>query len=351
MRSIVLVVPGRLAERTGGYLYDQRIVDGLRRRGWAMEVLELDSSFPYPSRTAIGEAERALGRVRAGTIAIVDSLALGAMPDVIAHYALRLHVIALVHLPLSATWGLDADTARRFEEGERRALRAASMVVVTGRATLPLIAKYSIPADRIVVVEPGTDRAPLARGSGRPALELLSVATLNAGKGHQQLLTALSSLQEFEWRLTCAGSLTRDPGTVDLVRNVIADHGLGERVILAGELGDAELAMCYDRSDVFVLATQLETYGMAVAEALAHGLPVVATNTGAIPELLKDGAGLVVPVGDVAALHDALQRVLSDAALRARLGEGARRVREELPTWDDTSGRIAVALHSMVAHG
>lgn len=351
MRPIVLVVPGRLAERTGGYLYDRRIVDGLRQRGWMVDVIELDASFPYPTPAALEHASGALAGIAGGTIAMVDSLALGAMPDLITHEAPRLCIVALVHLPLAAASDLDPDTAARFDEGEHRALRAAALVIVTGKATLPLLAKHRLRPDGIVVAEPGTDRAPLARGSAGPRVELLSVATLNPEKGHERLLTALAAVSHVEWRLTCAGSLTRHPATTDRVRTAIATLGLEDRVSLAGDLDGPALEACYDGSDVFVLATRQETYGMAVAEAVAHGLPVVATRTGAIPALLADGAGLLVPVGDTPALVDALSRVLGDARLRARLAEGARRMRDRLPTWEQTSGRIADALDSLVAHG
>ncbi|HEY3159945.1 MAG TPA: glycosyltransferase family 4 protein [Vicinamibacterales bacterium] len=351
MRPIVLVVPGPLGARTGGYLYDRRIVEGLRGLGWAVDVLELDASFPYPTPTALEEAAKALDAVAAGTIAIVDSLALGAMPDLITRAASRLRIVALVHLPLAAACGLDRDTAARFEEGERRALRAAALVIVTGSATLPLIEKHELARDRVLVLEPGTDRAPLARGSSGHPIELLSVATLNPGKGHEELLVALSAVPHREWRLTCAGSLTRHPQTTDRVRTTIARLGLEDRVSLTGDLEAPALEACYDSSDLFVLATRQETYGMAVAEALAHGLPVVATMTGAIPELVGNGAGLLVPVGDTPALVEALSRVLGDASLRARLAQGARRVRDQLPTWEETSGRMAAALHSLASDG
>ena len=351
MRPIVLVVPGRLCERTGGYLYDRRIIDGLRRRGWTVDVLELDASFPYPTPVAMEHAARALAAVRAETIAIVDSLALGAMPDLVTREASRLRIVALVHLPLAAASDLDRETAARFDEGERRALRAAALVIVTGKATLPLIARHELDPGRVVVAEPGTDRAPLARRSNGHPLELLSVATLNPEKGHERLLAALAAVPNVEWRLTCAGSLTRHPATTDRVRTAIARFGLEDRVLLAGDLDGPALAACYDRADVFVLATRQETYGMAVAEAVAHGLTVVATMTGAIPELLGDGAGLLVPVGDTPALVEALSRVLSDAGLRARLADGARRMRDRLPTWEETAGRIAAALDSLLIHG
>ena len=361
MPPVVLVVPGRLDARTGGSIYDRRVVEGLRKRGWFVEVLELDASFPYPTAASLAHADRALAAVRSGTIAIVDGLALGAMPDLIAREASRLRIAALVHLPLAATVGLGRNTAARFRKAERLALGAAALIVVTGRATLPLIARYKLAPDRVVVVEPGTDGAPLARGSGgnragagagrtRP-LELLSVATVHPGKGHDMLLEALAAVPCQSWRLTCAGSLTRHPKTADRVRAMVKDLGLEDRVSLVGDLGGPALAACYDVADVFVLATRQETYGMAVAEALARGLPVVATMTGAIPELVGDGAGLLVPVGDTQALVEALSRVLDDADLRASLAESARRVRHRLPDWDETSGHMAAALDWLAAHG
>src|SRR6185436_15046862 len=126
MRSVVLVIPGHLGERTGGYIYDRRIMEGLRRRGWRVDVLELDASFPHPTPAALGQAARMLASLRAGTIAIVDTLALGAMADLITRDASRLRVVALVHLPLAAACDLDRDTAARFDDGERRALRASA---------------------------------------------------------------------------------------------------------------------------------------------------------------------------------------------------------------------------------
>ena len=351
MRSTVLAVPGRLDARTGGSIYDRRIVEGLRQRGWPVDLLEFDASFPYPTPAALEQAACALATVRTGTIAIIDSLAFGAMPDLVTREASRLRLVSLVHLPLAATPGLDRETAARFEDGERRAFRRAALVVVTGKAALPLMASYELAPARVVIVEPGTDRAPLAHGSRGGHLELLSVATLHPGKGHEILLAALAAVPSRTWRLTCAGSLTRHPATADRVRATVATLGLEDRVSLAGDLDGPTLAACYEGADVFALATERETYGMAVAEALAHGLPVVGTMTGAIPELVGHDAGLLVPVGDTPALVEALSRVVGDAALRARLAEGARRVRERLPTWDEAAGGMAAALASLATHG
>ena len=351
MPSVVLVVPGRLETRTGGYLYDRRMTDGLRQHGWSVEVRELDESFPYPTPAALEHAARALADVPGGTSVLVDGLALGAMPAVIEREAARLRIVALVHLPLAADVGLDRDTAARLGAAERRALDAAALVIVTGTATLPMLAEYGIAPNKVVVVEPGTAPAPLARGSGGPPLRLLSVATLNPAKGHEILLEALAAVSHRDWQLTCAGSLTRHPATADRVRAAMRRLGLEERVSLVGDLDAARLSECYDNADVFVLATRQETYGMAVAEALAHGLLVVSTTTGAIPDLVGDDAGLLAPPGNTEALTVALARVLGDAGLRARLTEGARRARDRLPSWEQAVGKITAALGRLDTHG
>jgi len=327
------------------------MVDGLRRHGWSVEIVELEETFPYPTAAALEGAGDALAAIPAGTAVLVDSLALGAMPGVIEREALRLPVVALVHLPLAADRTLDHETVVRFEIGERCALSAVRLIVVTGAAALPLLERYELPPNRVAVVEPGTDPAPLARGSGGGPLTLLAVATLNPTKGHDILLAALATIPHLDWRLVCAGSLTRHTETADRVRALAEALNLTERVSFVGDLNESALAECYDRADLFVSASQQETYGMAIAEALARGLPVVATMTGASPKLVGDTAGLLVPPGDTAALAEAIAHVLGDADLRARLAAGARLVRERLPDWNFASAQLAAALESLDLHG
>ena len=349
-RAVVFMVPGRLDTRTGGSIYDRRLVEGLRARSWTVDVLELGEGFPCPAPATRHRAAQVLAAVPAESVVVIDGLTLGAISDTVAREATRLRLVALVHLPLAADVSIGHEAATRLEAAERLALGAARLVVVSGEATLPLLGPYSLNPARVVVIEPGTDPAPVARGSSGSRLELLSVATINAIKGHEGLLTALAAMPHRDWHVVCAGSLTRDPATTDRVRNAITRLDLQRHVSLVGELDDPALAACYDHADVFVLATRQETYGMAVAEALARGLPVVSTTTGAIPDLVGRDAGVLVPPGDTQALSAALGRVLGDAGLRARLAEGAQRVRAKLPSWDQAVGEMESALESLDAH-
>jgi glycosyltransferase involved in cell wall biosynthesis len=347
MKSLVLVVPGRLETRTGGYGYDRRMVAGLAGRGWSVSVRELDEGFPFPTSRARAGAARVLASIPDGATVLVDGLALGALPQEAEREAARLRIVALVHHPLALETGIDASRAAALEASERRALAAVRRVVVTSRATAAGLAGYGVGPDRIDVVEPGTDPAPLSTGSRGGPVQLLCVASLVPRKGHDVLFHALESVPSRHWRLTCVGSLERDPAMAEQLRTLACAKGLDSLIEFAGEADGATLPGYYDAADLFVLATRYEGYGMVVAEALARGLPVVSTRTGAIAELVGDEAGLVVPPGDVTALSRALSQVLGDAeagGLRERLARGARRVRETLPTWDAAASRMAALL-------
>jgi glycosyltransferase involved in cell wall biosynthesis len=346
--SCVFVVPGRLETVTGGYEYDRRIIEGLRGLGWSVAVVELDESFPLPTRDALVHAASELATIDDGAIVVIDGLALGAMPDEAGREAARLRIVALLHHPLAVERGLNEATAAALRESERRALAAARRVIVTSPATAASLWAYDVALEKILVIEPGTDRAPVSRGSGSSTVELVSVATLIPRKGHDVLFQALASISSGPWHLTCVGSLERDPATVATLKGQLVTLGLADRVSFAGEQHSPALERFYDRADVFVLPTFHEGYGMAVAEAVARGLPVVSTRTGGIPDLVGEEGGILVEPGDADALAAALGRVIGDPQLRQRLATGARRKRTRLPTWQDAASAMARVLGSRV---
>jgi glycosyltransferase involved in cell wall biosynthesis len=348
--ALALVLPGDPLTPTGGYEYDRRIAAGLRALGWAVTVHALDASFPAPTPAAHAAARAAFARIPDGATVLVDGLALGALPEVAAAEARRLRLVALVHHPLADETGLEPARAEALRRSEAQALAAVQCVVTTSGTTARGLARYGVPPERIAVIEPGTDPAPLAGGSGGPGVALLCVAAVVPRKGHAVLIDALSGLADRDWILTCVGSLARSPQTVAALEHRIAALGLAHRVTLRDAVDRATLDACYARADVFVLPTFHEGYGMALAEALARGLPVVSTRAGAVPETVPSDAGLLVPPGDPAALRDALARVLDDAALRARLAAGARRARARLPDWDAACVCLAAALMTRPAN-
>src|SRR6185503_19527625 len=129
----------------------------------------------------------------------------------------------------------------------------------------------------------------------------------------------------------------RDPACVAALRDVIERNDLETNVRLLGERRPEQLPLAYNDADLFVLPSYHEGYGMALAEALAYGLPIVATNAGAIPYTVPENAGLLESPGDVAGLRGALTRAVSDRALLAKLSEGARRAGTALPDWPEAA--------------
>ena len=342
-------IPGNIETRTGGYIYDRRLILELRRLGWAIEHLSWGAGFPFPSSAELHGAGRTLAELPDGSLILVDGLAYGAMPALAELESRRLRLVSLVHHPLALETGLTPDQQGMLFESERRALLAARAVICTSTTTARTISNnYGIAWDGLFIAPPGTDPVPPAaaqsRGDG-DVLHLLSVASVTHRKGHDLLVQALAQVADLEWTCTIAGSLEREPATVGLVRKMIAHHGLTDRIILTGEV--VEVSDLYRRADIFVLASRYEGYGMAFAEALQYGLPVIGTTAGAIPEVVPLAAGILVPPDDVTALALALRRTIADTAARRGFAAGARAAAETLPGWEETARGVAAVLEEI----
>jgi glycosyltransferase involved in cell wall biosynthesis len=341
---IVFAVPGDLGTPTGGYRYDRRIIQELRRLAWQVDVLDVGNDFPNPGAVQRANALRMLSSVPRGCPIVLDGLAFGALPEA-GRFRSRTPLIALVHQPLALESGLSDTQADAFRQSERAALATAARVVVTSEATRRIIvADYDVPSDRISVVRPGTDRVPPARGSDDAVVRLLSIGSLVPGKGYDLLIEAFAAMADLSWQLTIAGDRTRDRAAAARLDADIAAHDLGDRIAVLGAVPSERIVELFLASDVFVLASRFEGYGMALAEAIAHGLPVVSTMAGAIPDTIPPGTGLLVPPNDAAALTQALRRLISDRTERGRLAMNARKAAAKLPTWQESARLFAGAI-------
>ena len=348
MKRFAFAVPGDLATPTGGYAYDRRMMTELGDLGWRIDLLDLGEGFPWPDEVTRATAQSRLLAMPAGRSIVVDGLALGVLPETASQLAGRNPLLALVHHPLALEWGLSVEQADALRASERAALAAVQGVVVTSAATARLVASdYGVPAERIAVARPGSDPAPMSHGSQDGVVRLLSVGAIVPRKGFDVLITALATLTDLSWRLTIAGDRTRDRNAAARLDADIARHALGDRIAAPGAVSPQRLAALYAEADVFVLASHFEGYGMAYAEAVAHGLPVIGTSAGAIPDTVPPDAGLLVDPGDSFALAKALRRVIGDAGLRRRLASAARAAAPQLPTWRHSAEIFARALEAL----
>ena len=325
----------------------RRVSDGLTSIGWSVHEHAVPGSWPRPDAAALALLDDAVRRIPDDAIVLLDGLVASTAPEVLVAQAHRLHLVVLVHMPLGHRPQDDSKGDARTRE--RAVLSAAVAVVTTSAWTRRrLLELYRLPADRVHVAEPAADAADLATGSSTGGA-LLCVAAVTPEKGHDVLLDALARVTDLSWQCVCVGSVERDPAFVEALRRRLLDGGLGDRVSFPGPRTGADLDDTYAAADLVLLASRAEAYGMVVIEALARGLPVVATDVGGLTEALGHGAegtrpGLLVPPDDPGAFAAALQAWLGDAGLRQRLRRAAHERRESLPGWSTTTSLIARVL-------
>jgi glycosyltransferase involved in cell wall biosynthesis len=347
VREVFFVVPDGIddpARPSGGNTYDRHLLRQLGAQGWEAHERAVNGFWGTPHAASFAGLEETLRGIPDDAVVLLDGLIASTAPEVLVPQASRLRLVVLVHMPLGHR--PPDDDARRQE---REVLDAAAATVTTSAwARRRLIELYDLPADRVHVAEPGAPAAEPATGTDAGG-SLLCVSAVTSEKGHDILLGALESISALSWHCTCVGTLDRDPAFVEGLRQRALDAGLDERVSFAGLRTGPDLDRAYRSADLLVHASRAETYGLVVTEALARGVPVIATEVGGLPEALGEGAsgtrpGLLVSPEDPTALGDALSAWLGDAELRARLRRAAHERRESLHPWSTTASTVAQVL-------
>ncbi|MFI6409795.1 glycosyltransferase family 4 protein [Streptomyces sp. NPDC050548] len=352
LRTLHFVMPGGVddpAAPSGGNAYDRRVSLDLPGFGWQVHKHAVDGEWPRPGADARAELARVLRELPDGAAVLLDGLVACGVPEIVVPEADRLGLAVLVHLPLGDETGLEAAVAAELDAKERTVLRAVSAVIGTSDwAVRRLVSHHGLAPERVHVATPGADIAPLASGTDGVS-RLLCVAAVTPRKGQHRLIEALAAAADLPWTCTCVGGLGTDPEYVDHLRGLIRQYGLQDRLHLAGPQAGAQLDASYASADLMVLMSYAETYGMAVTEALARGIPVLATDVGGLPEAVgraPDGGvpGILVPPEDPAALAAELRGWFGEADVRRRLKAAARGRRAALDGWATTARSLAGVL-------
>ncbi|MDI3194212.1 glycosyltransferase family 4 protein [Pseudarthrobacter sp. AL07] len=373
------LVPANIRHNSGGNVYNALLTQGLRSLGVTVEILAVEGSWPDASA---GERRRLGGLLGAwdaradspqadttpGTVTLVDGLIACGAPDELEYAAAA----------GQDTWVLQHMPSPNHADGEGRALRAAAGVICTSlSAAASAEEKHGLPATRIAL--PGTDPAPVASGSSPP--HIIAVAALLPNKDQLLIVAALARLQDLAWTASLVGTDDADPAYAAQVRAAIASSGMEGRVRVTGQLAGTALADEWNRTDLSILVSRAEAFGLVVTESLAHGIPVIVREgTGAVDALglaggftrrlagrtdggrggERDGGIYAVPgaaVGLAGSEGDAprgngpedhhadvlaavIRRWLVDESLRAGWRAAALAARERLPGWDSTARTV-----------
>jgi glycosyltransferase involved in cell wall biosynthesis len=323
------VLPGGIddpAAPSGGNRYDRIVLSLLDRD---VHEIAVAGSWPSPSPASRKALAGALADVPSRSDVLLDGLVACGVPDLLEPHARRLRFLVLVHLPLSDETGLPPSQRAGLRALERRTLHLADTVIATStQAAARLSEMHDLTGVRVAV--PGVSPAPPATPEP-PGRRLLCVAAVTHRKGQDVLVEALQEhLADLDWRCTFVGAIREPVPHTD------------PRIRFAGPLTGADLDAAYAGADLFALPSRAETYGMVVTEALARGLPVVATEVGGVPEAMgfaSDGGrpGVLVAPDDALALARALRAWLTDPDLRQRWRTAAGDRRRTLPSWAETA--------------
>lgn len=343
------IVPGDPDQVTGGYRYVKRLAQALADIGYEVHRLGLEGRFPMPDQQASESMNRALSELPDGSSVVLDGLAMGGMPEVLARHRERLHLIALVHHPLADETGLTPDLRDNLFRLEKQSLDLVDTVITTSPYTARRLADFDVDGSDIAVIEPGVD-APLEcrrrEYSAAGPFRILCVAHLSPRKAQTDLLEALSGLTDMPWSLTLAGSEFRDAAYGRQVRQQVQDLALSHRVWLPGEVTGEELSGLYAQADLFVLPSRYEGYGMVIDEAIATGLPVICSDGGALADTGRRPGILQYPAGDIERLRGSLAEWLGNPAALAQASDQARQTAATLRHWRDAAGELAELLTS-----
>jgi glycosyltransferase involved in cell wall biosynthesis len=342
--DVALIVPAPFDAVSGGYVYDRRIVDGLREAGHTVRVIELAGKHPLTDELARDAACAAWDSISQDMRPIIDGLALPAFAGLDDALSAR-STVGLIHHPTSLETGFSDGDRAALLGIEKRLLPCLARIITTSETTAECLAKdFPVDRERIKIVVPGTDDAPRSPASSGPTCHILSIGTLVPRKGHDLLLRALARLFDLDWRLTIVGSAERDKVHAQSLAALAEELGISKHVLFVGEVIGEALEALWQQADLFALATHWEGYGMVIAEALKRGVPVAVSNGGAAGKLVTETSGVVCPAGDWINLSKALRRLIFDVNLRRTMAEAAWQVGQTLPSWQTQVREFTQAL-------
>lgn len=331
----------------------------------AIDLLELGTmytaGFPEPRTFSLRMARLLKGRLGEYDV-IHDNQCLGS--GLLALQEQGFPVVATLHHPITRDRRLALAEAKGIRKQittrrwfgflgmqKRVARRIPEILTVSESSARDIVTDFGLAAERIATVPLGVDTERFHPGRRREPGRIVCVASADEPlKGVPVLLRALARVLERRpesVRLTLVSKLKKDGDTARL----IGELGLTERIDLVSGVDDDELARLVGTAEISVVPSMYEGFSLPAVEAMASGCALVASNAGALPEVVGTdrSAGILVTPGDDAELADTLLDLLGDAGERARLSEGARARVMERYSWAAVARRTVSVYEAAIA--
>lgn len=346
--KIHFIIPGALEQLTGGYIYDQKIITGLSEKGYRVVIHNPGNDFPFPGRESLDQYHKILKAIEPGETVIIDSLALGPAEEIISLFSAQNPMVALMHLPLFMNPSFNEKEKKFFRLQETSVLSKMRVIIAVSRHTEQVIQECGVDPSKIQVISPRAES--LKRKEKYPVAprSLLCVANYTRNKGHSMLIEALCNQENSDWIMRCYGDQTMEKDCFAKLQQRVKSYGLENRILFNGPRPQEALPEIYLSSDLFILPSEYESYPMVLAEALVHGVPVVAAKAGGIPEVVPEGAGVFFKPRSIQSLGAAINAVIGNNGLYKNLCRTAAGYYKSAYSWNWNVGRFEQILKSLI---
>lgn len=344
-KTAVFVMISKKDFMTGGYAFNFKMVEYLRSRNVDIDVLHYTTvprGFPDKWVRANLYIYRKIRSSRPEVVIIGKSYQYVMLMRLLKPF----HRFSVVYLMHHLEWedirsGIKAFLYRKVI---RWLLGMSALVWTNSENTRSEIKKLGIPGEIIRTINPGFNKPemdPPDRSNRTGPVRILCVGNIIPRKAQHIVIQACNKLEKGSFFLDLAGSMEVDKKYAEEISSLIRKNNLEDFVRLHKELGQDELEQVYRGADLFVHPVLWEAFGISVAEAMWSGLPVIASDVAAIPELVHhEKNGILVPPGNADKLAAAMNRLIRNKELRLKMGQKSRKLSEKLNDWNTTGEKF-----------
>lgn len=347
--NIHFMAPGEIETLSGGQVYNSHILAGLEALGYNITMHYLGDDFPFPDELTIAKCKAIFKILPQGEPVIIDSLALGSLLPVLMEFYGKNPYIALLHLPFAFNEDIHPNQRDILAQQEKSVLAVTSAIVATSTYTSKIIANWLKLSPPVYIIPPGVEVNKRKFYWPPYPKRFICVSNYMPNKGQYILIKALTSLKHLNWQLYCFGHKNINPRYVDSLNSVVEKYSLHDKVFINEALTGNKLEEAYLDSDICVLPSYFETYGMVLTEALAHGIPVIASSGGGIRDTVPISMGLFFKPGDISELQSVIRTILADSWLYQRLCAETATYFKQANTWQQSVKKFEEVIKSVVS--
>lgn len=336
--KIGLVIYGELEKESGGYLYDRRLVQHLKRSSFEVDVISLDKEEDDLSNIKNNFLDTYKMKLERYDLLLQDELCFLSLFELNDRLKEDIEIVSIVH-HLSCEAERDKEKRKMWRYFEKSYLESVDRFILNSEPTYSSVEDLDGKVDG-VTAPPGKDHLDVTLGDEvtNEEMEILFVGNFTPTKCIDVILQAVRRLEDVKLRLV--GDVEWDEEYGEKIKKMIGEMEKGKVEVL-GRVDKNRLKKEYRRADVFLLPSKYEGYGISMIEALGHHIPVIATARGGPKEIIEDGKeGFLVEPENVDELRTKLKYLRDNSVERKEMGENARARYEELPTWEESMEKV-----------